>query len=457
MKDENIDSISDCLDAGSLGRHLVATLPKLFARAVSLHDRSGHCHWRSGDDSSTSEYLGVRAALEAFVGAVAPSRVDVHLADGMSAVLLISRTNDGVFTGFVMLLVATARLRGKGRAAPDLPIPVIRAAHHWGELAPMHAEGVSSAGLQVDIEIPVAAAPPEPQTVSREKRSRKQRRTDMQNRAQVLEAVRTFPLALHAQRLTPLNAEVRIRRYEVLLRGSLSNSPATAPTQLLASAEATGTASVLDRRIISALIEWLGQHMNVWSDQPSQFSINLSASSLADPQFMDFVHDGLSKAELPQGLIAFEVDQGTAVADWQRLASLAAACEQIKAGLVIDNFTLHDNGVDLLALPALRLLKTARQLTTGLAGSRSKQAVIAGIAQMTRLSGIHSVAKQVDSDTDNILLASLGVDFVQSFAGSQPMALDELQSELKRRVIVDTSAMIDPALPHHLRIKPATR
>ena len=453
---DTADSILVCLDAGSLGRRVVASLPTLFARGVSLHDRSGFCHWRSSNDNSTSEHLGVRAALEAFVGTVTPSRVDVHLPDGNAALLLISRTDAGEYTGFVMLLVPSSRVRGKGRAAPDLPIPVIRAARHWGELAMMHAAGIaannSTGTAKAAAEQPAATGETVLEKLS--KRDRKRRHHELIERHKVSEEIRQFPIALHAQRLMPLNTELRIRRYEVLLRENQANTPAGAPTLLLLSAETSGAASFLDRRVVTELVAWLAQHLHVWSDEPSQFSVNIAPASIADRGFMEFVCASLDVAKLPHGLLAFEVDHRKDAIDRQQLETLAKACEAAQIGLVIDNFTLQDNGVDLLALPALRLLKIDRSLTTELRDSRYHQAVVAGIAQMARLAGVHSVAKQLDQGEDNSLLASLGLDFVQSFAGASPIALDALYQDLQNRVLVDQAAMIDPDLPQFLRIKP---
>lgn len=437
-----------CLDAGSLGRRIVASLPTLFARGVSLHDASGHCHWRSSESNTASEYLGVRAALDAFIGKVAPSRVDVHLQDGTSAVLLISRSNNDLFVGFVLLLVDTTRIRGKGRAAPDLPIPVVRAADHWGELAPMHAAGLAAAAIEssaAQANMPAVAQRPPDKELSRLDRLELERYSD---------AVRSLTIRLHAQRLLPQHAEVRIRRYEILLREE--NDDQVAPAAFLRSADAAGAGPVLDRRVVDELLGWLQIRARIWHDEPSQFSVNLSAGTLLDAEFTDFVIASLANTELPAGILAFEIDRATAVAQPELVRQFAIACARSKAGIVLDNFTLNDNGFELLDLPGLRLIKIDRSLTSELPHKRSNQAIVAGIAQMARVAGIHSVAKQVDNIDENSLLARLGVDFIQSFAASAPMSLEALQNELTQRVIVDNSALIDQSLPEFLRTKPGT-
>lgn len=455
------DTLLACLDAGSVGRRIVTALPTMFARGVSLHDVAGRCHWRSGAVAGPAEHIAVRAALEAFVGQTAPSRVDQHLPDGTSAVLLNSRSSDFEFTGFVMLIVASARLRVTGRAAPDLPIPVVRAVRHWGDLAAMHAAGGPATSAESsepsDLETAAQAEP----TLSAAAVSAPQVSAashlqvhDPLERERCAEALREFPIALFAQRLMPLHAAARIRRYEVLLRRNARNAPATAPEALLRNAEAMGLGSIIDRRVITALVAWLRSHARVWSSEPSQFSVNLSMTSLGDHDFMDFVRNCLQTAELPSGIIVFEVDQHRARDEHAQIGALAQGCQEAGTGLVIDNFTLHDNSVDLLMLPGVRLLKIDRRLTVDMTHSRSAQAVVAGIAQMARIAGVHSVAKQIDSAEQHALLGSLGVDFVQSFSSAMPAPLDDLRADITQRMIVDRSVMDDNPVPDYLAAQP---
>ena len=446
---EPSDTILTCLDAGSLGRRVVAALPTMFARGVSLHDASGHCHWRSGGEAGPSEHIAVRAAREAFVGPTAPARTDQNLQDGTTAILLNSRSSSVEFTGFVMLIVPSSRLRAKGRAAPDLPIPVIRAARHWGDLAAMHAAAISGTND------PQAETTEEPadtviQPVTLSELAGQRTAEERIERVRCAEALRKFPMTLVAQRLIPLHADTRIRRFEVLLRGNADGSPDSAPQMLLRDAEALGLGAVLDRRVVTALIVWLGEHEEVWSESPSQFSVNLSLTSLTDKNFMTFIRNCFDKFLLPPGTVVFEVDQHRAHDEFAQISALADACHCANSGLVIDNFTLHNNSVDLLMLPGLRLLKLDRRLTADLARSRSSQAVVAGIAQMARVAGVHSVAKQVESPDEHALLTELGIDFVQSFASAAPIALDNLRTDIAKRTIIDIDAMDGKAIPAYL-------
>jgi EAL domain-containing protein (putative c-di-GMP-specific phosphodiesterase class I) len=49
------------------------------------------------------------------------------------------------------------------------------------------------------------------------------------------------------------------------------------------------------------------------------------------------------------------------------------------------------------------------------------------MVQMARVLGMHTVAKRVDSDTEQEWLNALGVDFIQSNSQAAPVAIESLE------------------------------
>jgi EAL domain-containing protein (putative c-di-GMP-specific phosphodiesterase class I) len=105
--------------------------------------------------------------------------------------------------------------------------------------------------------------------------------------------------------------------------------------------------------------------------------------------------------------------------------------------LVIDNVTLHDELADVLSLPGVRLAKIDRRLTLDLANHRANQMRVAGMAQIARVAGILTVAKQVEAPAEQALLRALGVDFVQGHAAAAPVPLDELDRQRAKALVID--------------------
>lgn len=413
--------------AAVYAHRIIAALPLNWAQRISMHDARGQVCWQSPGVWGPAELDAVRLALERFVGNSAPARADHELPEQRTAVLLRAADTANVFRGFVMLVMDNRRLRGKGKAVNDLPLPVQRAAHEWAmrlAAAPTIYPAVDAATAELtaaQAERLIAFGPTveEPEV------------------EKFFARLRAFPVALVAQPLAPLQRGMRVRRYEVFLREAATLLPDAAPVSLLRAADDRGLGTVLDRRVAGALIVWLAGRNSVFTDEPAQFSLNLSASSVADPNFLRFVELCLTKADISPTLIAVEADQSFWRKDRVCLQRLSRGLETLGAGLVIDNVTLHDELPELLSLPAVRLAKIDRRLTQELATQRANQMRVAGMAQIARVAGILTVAKQVEAPAEQALLRALGVDFVQGHAACAPVPLDELDRQRAGLLLVD--------------------
>ena len=418
--------------AGIYAQRIIAALPLKWSRRVSMHDARGNVCWQSPGAWGPAELDAVRLGIERFVGHSAPSRADHELPEQRTAVLLRAADLGNVFRGFVMLVVDNQRLRGKGKSVHDLPVPVQRAAQEWavrlGSAPTIYPDGQPTELTAVQADRLIAHGP-----------SADEPRAD-----ELFSRLRAFPLALVAQPLSPLQPGARIHRYEVLLRhappegcGSPSDS---APLALLRDADGMGLGTVIDRRVAGALVVWLSGRNEVFADEPAQFSMNLSASSAADPNFMRFIELCIAKAGISPALLAFEIEQGLWRKDRSCFEKLCERVDIMGAGVVVDNCMLDEHTVELLSRPAVRLAKIDRQFTLDLATSKTARMRIAAIAQIARVGGVHTVAKQVERPEEQELLRALGVDFVQGHAVASPAPLDNVDRWREQRLVVDAEA-----------------
>ncbi len=106
------------MQASTCGQRIVASLPLLWAKWVSLHDAAGNIYWHQGEVLGPAEREAIRVALESFVGGGAPARVNHPLQRDRTALLLRAEDDTNSFVGFVMMVVDDRWLRGKGTAAP---------------------------------------------------------------------------------------------------------------------------------------------------------------------------------------------------------------------------------------------------------------------------------------------------------------------------------------------------
>ena len=422
-----------CATAAAFAQRITAALPLVASKRVSMHDNRGRVHWQSTEVWSPEEHEAVRLALEQFAGPSAPARASLELPAQRTALLLRASDRTNGFRGFVMMVVDNRQLRGRGTSIRDLPVPVQRAVHEWAMTLDGGGNGVSPGAEANAAEL----SPVETHQLLVSGPGVEDAEVDA-----YFSRLRAFPVSLVAQPLVPLQTGIRIKRYEVLLRdaGLTSEDSATggsAPVQLLQEADSRGFGAVLDRRAAGALLVWLAANRRLFVDEPSQFSLNLSATTLSDPNFLQFIELCLAKAQIPPQLLAFELDECLWFSARARVERFSNALHKLGAGLVIDNCTLQEASPDLMGLRAVSLVKVARSLTMGLANNRIAQMRVGALAQMARIAGAHTVAKRVDDSDEQHQLQALGVDFVQGRAAAIPLSLPDLAEQRASQVLVD--------------------
>jgi EAL domain-containing protein (putative c-di-GMP-specific phosphodiesterase class I) len=239
-------------------------------------------------------------------------------------------------------------------------------------------------------------------------------------------ALRRSPIALHVQRLVPLSKGSKLRRFEVLLRSKSDSAPNAAPQAMLKAAVEHGLGSMIDRRVVTELIGWLVRNQQAWNEDGSMFSVNLTKTALHDEHFMKFVSMCLDKAALPAATIAFEVDVPTAMKFGSRITEVAVGLNRLGCPLVLDDFAMRTECFSLLRLPGVKYIKMAPSITSQMRTDKVSQAAITALVQMSRVLGLHTVAKRTESAAEQEWLTALGVDFIQSNALSPPVAIESL-------------------------------
>jgi EAL domain-containing protein (putative c-di-GMP-specific phosphodiesterase class I) len=428
--------------ASVFAQRIIAALPLMAARQLSMHDHLGQVHWQSEITWGPAEHDAIRHALERFVGQPAPARSAHELPGKKTAVLLRAADAQNVFRGFIMIIVDNRRLNGRGASIQDLPIPVMRAVRDWAS-----ALALRSAQDDDPTDTAPILAPLSPKEADRLLTASPA--VDATRLDDDFAKLRAFQFSLVAQPLVPLQHGMRIKRFEVLMREAGAPPDAVAPIQVLREANAKGLGAVIDRRAAGALIVWLAGRKELLADQPTLFSLNIAATTLADPNFLRFVELCAGKAGIDPRALGFEIDHGAWLADPASVEQMRLQVVRLGAGLVIDNCLLTEATPQMMSLPGIRLIKLDRSITQDLARNRVNQMRVGALVQISRIAGVHTVAKKVDDPAEQEQLTALGVDFAQGNATAIPVTLSDINHQL------ETSVILDEDIPEILSAPPA--
>jgi EAL domain-containing protein (putative c-di-GMP-specific phosphodiesterase class I) len=447
----------------ALARAMLAALKAVRVWSLSLHDEHADVLWLNESVLGPDEHEAVRASLEVFAGQGAPTHHEHDLGDGRVAVSFRAARGGSVL-GLVMVIVDRKAAMTETLMQPasieafekwlsdDLSATQmrLRALPELVAQEPAHPDDGTARSSARDPELtleeeltatlellapqtlaaaaaaPPAAAPAAAPVAAPTPKPPEPPATLDPALDRHYAALRAQPIVLYVQQLEPMVEGNRIRRYEVLLRTGSEHGRSKAPTAMIEAAAKHGLGSVVDRRVITDLVIWLARNPEVWRTDPINVSVNLSPTALIDPHFFKFLDLCMTKGDLPRGMIAFELDASLCAQSPERTAEAAQLLSALGCTIILDDFKLHEGHVELLGLKGLRMLKLHRQLTTDIGADTRRQAVVAGIAQMACVLGMHTCAKAIESRDDVRSLAALKVDFAQGFGLAMPLPLASL-------------------------------
>lgn len=257
----------------------------------------------------------------------------------------------------------------------------------------------------------------------------RRRSSDARIITQISDAFEMGRFVLYAQPVSPLRAELAGSDFqEVLVRMLDANDNLLLPTAFLPAAERYELLTSIDRWVMDTLAQYLAA-LRTSDDggttQPMRHGVNVSSSSLQDPEFRVFVRGLIDRYQLPRGQLCLELTEVGAMAN---LARITEGMHELRAAGC--SFALDDFGAGVSSFVFLRdlpidYLKIDAALVRQLIDDPVDCAIVDSIARVGHALDVHTVALGVDDRGIAQKLAALGIDYAQGDQYGAPRALPE--------------------------------
>lgn len=251
----------------------------------------------------------------------------------------------------------------------------------------------------------------------------------------VREAIANDRFRMDAQPIVSLASNGPARRFELLLRMIDAAGESVAPGKFLSAAERSGLANGIDRWVIQYALEILSSAAPTLASLGAHFTINISAQSLGDEAFPDYLEAKLREYELPSDLLSFEIAETAAVANIVRAETLIRRLRQLGHVIALDDFGRGLSSLNYLKSLSASDLKIDGGLirdavSTDARASARAQQMITAIVQLAHNSNLRTTAECVESEAILHAVEQLGVDYGQGFAIGRPRPLETVLAEL---------------------------
>src|SRR5690606_7680411 len=197
---------------------------------------------------------------------------------------------------------------------------------------------------------------------------------------------------LQAQAIVPtLDGAPTLRHGEVLLARPGASGRLVPPGEFLPAAQRYGLMGRIDRWVVSQVAEWLGRREAMGMADLELVAVNLSGSSLSDPDFRDFVEEQVRLLRSPRQL-CFEITESEAVANLAEAADFIRRMKEFGCRFALDAFGSGLSSFAYLKRLPVDFVKIDGQFVREMAHDPVNLAMVEAIHRIGKVMGLRTVA-----------------------------------------------------------------
>jgi EAL domain-containing protein (putative c-di-GMP-specific phosphodiesterase class I)/FixJ family two-component response regulator len=215
--------------------------------------------------------------------------------------------------------------------------------------------------------------------------------------------------------------------FEALVRWQSPSRGLVMPWQFIPVAESEGLIDALTGKVIEMGLEWIANDLGVEPNEEDRLtlSINLSALTLSDPEFIDQLHDKCKGLGIPTSQLIFELTETSAMEDPVASLDLLTRMRMKGFQLSIDDFgTGFSSMLQLVRLPFSEI-KVDRSFVMSAMRSEESRAVIRSVVELGHSLGLKTTAEGVEDAQTLEFLKSLRCDLAQGYFIAKPLSAED--------------------------------
>jgi len=205
-----------------------------------------------------------------------------------------------------------------------------------------------------------------------------------------------------------------------------------------------------DAGLLPSIGEWVVneaiRQSVVWKNEENlhlRMSVNVSVHQFVDGDIVGIIQNALSKAELDPKYFEIEITESVAMFDVGSVIEKLNILHDTGVRIALDDFGTGYSSLSYLCDLPLDTLKIDRSFVKDIDGECCTQKLLLeSIASMAKQLNLHTVAEGVETDSQLQQVCALGIDTIQGYYYSKPVAADILPKDVKE---IDAAYATDKA------------
>lgn len=233
------------------------------------------------------------------------------------------------------------------------------------------------------------------------------------------QAIENGDLVLHYQPKINIKTN-RISGVEALVRWQHEEHGLIQPNDFVPLAERTGLHKQLFFWVIKTALaqaeQWYNNQLKIG------VSVNLSPSTLLDPDLPDVITGLLASSNIPANYITFEITEGSIIKDPDRALEALVRLAKMGINISIDDFGTGYSSLAYLKKMPVSELKIDQSFVQDMLKNENDEVIVRSTIDLAHNMGLKVVAEGVEEKEIVARLKSLGCDIIQGFYYSIPLS-----------------------------------
>ena len=229
------------------------------------------------------------------------------------------------------------------------------------------------------------------------------------------DAIQRNQFQIVAQEIFPCNISKKRRAFELLLRPGQNTQLPQLASKLFKAAERHNLLTRINFWVVENAFKWLKANQLRIDKEVNFIAINLSADSIKNIAFQQFLFEQIGNIGVPKKRICFEITENIAFHDIPSTADFVRSLRKMGCLVALDDFGSGLTSFDHLRQIPVDILKIDGSFVRKMLQRPREQCIVDSMTYMAKKLDIVTVAEHVEDAETYEVIKGLGIDYVQGF------------------------------------------
>ncbi|MBI1425347.1 MAG: EAL domain-containing protein [Gammaproteobacteria bacterium] len=260
-----------------------------------------------------------------------------------------------------------------------------------------------------------------------------QRQGEMEWVHRIYRAIEAGQFVLFYQEIKHLKKDEQELHGELLIRMLDDDGNIVAPYIFIPAAERYNLMSEVDRHIVRLALNTISRYYDNQLVRNGLFSINLSAQSLSDDDFLSFILLQLANTSVQPSNICFEITETAAISNLVKATTFIMTLKEKGCYFALDDFGSGLSSFAYLKNLPVDFIKIDGGFVKTMLSSSLDHALVSSVNQIGHVVGMKTIAEFVENSKIEKRLREIGIDYAQGYGIARPEPFNSMLDKVVSR------------------------